>query len=304
MVWGIGTRAVDRVANDYPRMIALSHPQLRPEMTAGAIRQYSQSYVDAINLEENKFETLPVHDLLHADFPDLRYIASIDRGDYVQDILSTGTIAEQEEYILTFNYLTRNKNFINLMRSALERLETAYSLPVDVEFTVEIIPEYPQPEFKLSVLQCRPLSQRKEQQKVTIPQGIPDEDVLFTAYELIPDGGAEGIRYIVFVDPEAYRSCEINNKHGLGRAISRLNRRFENESYILMGPGRWGSVNIDLGVQVTYADIHNTKVLIEMAVAHNGQLPELSYGTHFFQDLVEAGIHSLPLHIGQGDSTF
>jgi hypothetical protein len=148
------------------------------------------------------------------------------------------------------------------------------------------------------------LSQRKEEQQVTIPNDIPDKDILFTAYELIPDGGAEGIRYIVFVDPMAYRSCEIDLKHALGRAISRLNRRFENEAYILMGPGRWGSVNIDLGVQVTYADLHNTSVLIEMAVAHNGQLPELSYGTHFFQDLVEAGIHSLPLHIGEGETRF
>ena len=304
MVWGMGTRAVDRVANDYPRMIALSHPQLRPEMTAGALRQYSQYYADVINLEENKFETLPVHDLLHADFPDLRYVASVDRGDYVQDILSSGGIAEHEEYILTFNYLTRNNKFVHLMRSMLERLETAYRLPVDVEFTVEIIPDYPQPDFKLSILQCRPLSQRKEEHSITIPENISDEDILFTAYELIPDGGAEGVRYIVFVDPEAYRACELANKHALGRAISRLNRRFENESYILMGPGRWGSVNIDLGVQVTYADIHNTKVLIEMAVAHNGQLPELSYGTHFFQDLVEAGIHSLPLHIGQENSRF
>jgi hypothetical protein len=304
IVWGLGTRAVDRVANDYPRMIALSHPQLRPEMTAGAIRQYSQSYIDAINLKENKFETLPVHDLLLADYADLRFVASLDRGDYVQDILSTGSIAGDDEYILTFNYLTRDKSFINLMRTALERLETAYSLPVDVEFAIDIIPDYPQPSFKLSILQCRPLSQRKEEQQVTIPKDIPDKDILFTAYELIPDGGAEGIRYIVFVDPMAYRSCEIDLKHALGRAISRLNRRFENDAYILMGPGRWGSVNIDLGVQVTYADLHNTSVLIEMAVAHNGQLPELSYGTHFFQDLVEAGIHSLPLHIGEGDARF
>ncbi len=304
IVWGLGTRAVDRVANDYPRMIALSHPQLRPEMTAGAIRQYSQYYIDAINLEANEFETLPVHELLHSDFPDLRYIASVDRGDYVQDILSTGRSAEHEQYILTFNFLTRNKKFVQLMRSTLDRLEKAYGLPVDVEFTVEIIPGYPNPDFKLHILQCRPLSQRKAESRFVIPQNVPDEDILFKAYELIPDGGAEGIRYIVFVDPEAYRSCELANKHALGRAISRLNRHFEDENYILMGPGRWGSVNIDLGVQVTYADIHNTKVLIEMAVAHNGQLPELSYGTHFFQDLVEAGIHSLPLHIEQGKTQF
>jgi hypothetical protein len=304
MVWGLGTRAVDRVANDYPRLIALSHPQLRPETTASAIRQYSQYYVDVINLKKNQFETLPVHDLLEPDFPDLKYVASIDKGDYVQEILTATGSPEHEHYVITFNNLTKNKKFVHLMRTVLERLENAYSLPVDVEFTVEILPNYPQPEFKLHILQCRPLSQRKEEREIVIPKDVPEDDVLFVAHDLVPDGSAEGVRYIVFVDPEAYRSCEIGYKHALGRAISRLNRRFEKDRYVLMGPGRWGSVNIDLGVQVTYADIHNTKVLVEMAVAHNGQLPELSYGTHFFQDLVEAGIYSLPLHIDQGKTFF
>ncbi len=56
LVWGLGTRAVDRVGNDYPHMIALSHPELRPDSSAKAIRRYSQQYIDLINLEENKFE--------------------------------------------------------------------------------------------------------------------------------------------------------------------------------------------------------------------------------------------------------
>jgi hypothetical protein len=173
-----------------------------------------------------------------------------------------------------------------------------------VEFTVEIIPNYPHPDYMLNVLQCRPLSQRQDENAVAIPRNIADEDILFMTHELIPDGKAEGIRYVVFVDPETYRKIDIRVKHDLGRAVSRVNRALEETPYILMGPGRWGSVNIDLGVQVTYADIHNTKVLVEIAVAHNGQMPELSYGTHFFQDLVEAGIHSLPLHLGQENSRF
>jgi hypothetical protein len=304
MVWGFGTRAVDRVSNDYPRLIALSHPQLRPEMTAEAIRQYSQWYVDVVDLEDNSFKTLPIRKVLHADFPDLRYIASINKGDYLQDILSTGSFLADEQFVITFNYLTRDKKFVSLMHTALRRLEEGYGLPVDVEFTVEIIPGYPYPDYKLYILQCRPLSQRKDDNDVTIPRNIAQKDVLFMTHELIPDGRAEGIRYIVFVDPEEYRKTDLRTKHRLGRAVSQLNRALESTPYVLMGPGRWGSVNIELGVQVTYADIHNTKVLVEIAVAHNGQMPELSYGTHFFQDLVEAGIHSLPLHLGQDNSHF
>ncbi len=170
MVWGFGTRAVDRVSNDYPRLIALSHPQLRPEITAEAIRQYSQWFVDVVDLEENSFKTLPIRDVLHVDFPDLRYIASINKGDYLQDILSTGSFLVDEQFVLTFDFLTRDKKFVNLMRTSLRQLEAAYGLPVDVEFTIEIIPNYPYPDYKLNILQCRPLSQREDDNAVTIPQ--------------------------------------------------------------------------------------------------------------------------------------
>jgi hypothetical protein len=37
-------------------------------------------------------------------------------------------------------------------------------------------------------------------------------------------------------------------------------------------------------------------VLIEVAAARGNHAPEASYGTHFFQDLVESGIYPLPLY--------
>ncbi|MEZ4517543.1 MAG: hypothetical protein R3C44_12165 [Chloroflexota bacterium] len=107
------------------------------------------------------------------------------------------------------------------------------------------------------------------------------------------------------MDPDAYYNIpDPTVRQELGRAIGRLNKRLEGEKFILMGPGRWGSVNIDLGVHVTYGDIYNTQVLIEMAVAHDGFVPELSYGTHFFQDLVEGGIQSLALQLAGNGDTF
>ena len=299
LVWGFGTRAVDRVGNDYPRLIALSHPQLRPETTAHAIRQYSQWYIDVIDMDDNSFKTLHILDVLNGKYPYLRYIASIHDDDHIQDIVSTGSIRQDDDFVLTFNSLTRDRNFVNLMRSALQRLEATYQRPVDVEFIVDIVPNYPQTEYRLHVLQCRPLSQRAEGDVVAIPKNIPPEKILFTSNRLVPDGHAEDIRYIVYVDPNEYYDLhDTTIKQELARAVGRLNKRLEDERFILMGPGRWGSINIDLGVHVTYADIFNTRVLIEMAVAHNGYIPELSYGTHFFQDLVEAGIHSLALHLG------
>jgi hypothetical protein len=309
MVWGIGTRAVDRVGSDYPRLVALSHPELRPEKTAKAIRQYTQRSVDVIDLQDNDFKSLPIgvvlDELQQNQYPNLRYIASVDKGDYIDDMPSMLASDDSQDLILTFDYLTRDRKFVRLMRTALSRLEKSYGRPVDVEFTVEIEDNYPYPDYDLYLLQCRPLSQRDESDNVKIPPDIPKEDILFTSFELIPHGRAEGIEYIIFVDPEKYRLIpDQTTKLELGRAISRLNKKLENNSFIMMGPGRWGSANIELGVRVTYADIYNTKVLIEIAVATEDGAPELSYGTHFYQDLVETGIHALPLHLQDAKCMF
>ncbi|MCA9938965.1 MAG: PEP/pyruvate-binding domain-containing protein [Anaerolineales bacterium] len=305
LVLGMGTRAVDRVDRDYPRMIALSHPRLRPETTPKAIRQYSQHYIDVIDLEQNDLRSLPIADVIATDFPDLRYVASVHKDGYLQNYLSTGSITDVEDAVLTFDYLTKDQKFVRLMRSALIRLEQSYGTPVDIEFTIDIIPNYPYPDYKLHVLQCRPLSQRASGGEVSIPRDIPAGDILFSTFNLVPDGKVEGIRYVIFVDPILYRQIPSQTiKLELGRAIGRLNTRLEHESFIIMGPGRWGSANLELGVRVTYADIHNTKVLIEMSVLMEDGVPDLSYGTHFFQDLVEAGIHSLPLHLEDPRSNF
>ena len=309
MVWGIGTRAVDRVSNDYPRLVALSHPEIRPEKSAKAIRQYTQRFVDVIDLEENEFKSLPIGQVLEElqrhQYPSLRYIASVDKGDYIDDMPSMLASDAAQDLLLTFDYLTRDRKFIRLMRTTLSRLEKKYGRPVDVEFTVEIEDKYPYPDYHLYVLQCRPLSQRDESDNVKIPPDIPKENILFTSYELIPHGRAEGIRYVIFVDPEMYRRIpEQSVKLELGRAISRLNKKLEDTPFIMMGPGRWGSANLELGVRVTYADIYNTRVLIEIAVASEDGAPELSYGTHFYQDLVETGIHALPLHLQDPKSLF
>jgi hypothetical protein len=305
IVWGLGTRAVTRAANDYPRMIALSHPQLRPETDPKALRQYSQSFIDVLDLEANRFTTLPVHDVLNTDYPELRYIASVDQGDFLQELVSAASANEQTRFVLTFNYLTKDRSFIKLLRIALRRLEDAYGLPVDIEFTVDILPKYPYPDYRLNVLQCRPLSQRKEGGIVEFPENVPAADTLFTAENLVPDGKVSNIRYVIYIDPEVYKRIpDITAKKELGRAIGRLNKQLEEENFILIGPGRWGSINLDLGVHVTYGDVYNTKALIETAVSESGQSAEFSYGTHFFQDLVESGIYSLALHLGSGSDTF
>ena len=57
-----------------------------------------------------------------------------------------------------------------------------------------------------------------------------------------------------------------------------------------MGPGRWGTTTPSLGVPVRFSEINNISVIVELAHIGGQLMPELSYGTHFFQDLVETDI--------------
>jgi len=95
----------------------------------------------------------------------------------------------------------------------------------------------------------------------------------------------------VYVNPRAYDALPTYDaKIKVAAVVNLLNKHLTGRRYALMGPGRWGSNDINLGVRVTYSNINRTKLLVEIAFAKAGGTPEVSYGTHFFQDLVEADI--------------
>jgi hypothetical protein len=303
LVWGLGTRAVERVAPDHPRMVALSHPHLRPEVGAAEIKRYSQRWVDVINLAENEFQTRPVAELLDTDFPSARQLISVDRGDYLQLPLAYDASLSSRDLVLTFENLLTRTQFVPLMKAILRTISARFGRNVDVEFTADIVPGYPQPDFMIHLLQCRPQASRESAEEVQVPATVSEADILFTADRLVPQGRVQRIRHIVFVDPEAYaRIPDETTRLQLARVVGQLNQVLDRRGFILMGPGRWGSNNIALGVKVTYADIFNTAMLVEIGLSDGDSAPEASYGTHFFQDLVEAGIHPLALYPGQRET--
>ncbi len=305
LVWGLGTRAVDRVAHDYPRMVALSHPSLRPEVGATEIKRYSQHLVDVINLAENQFQTLPIPGLLSMDFPSARQLVSVDRGGYLQPLLTYDLSISPRDLVLTFENLLAKTQFVPLMKAILGTLSERFGRHVDVEFTADIVSNYPQPDFMVHLLQCRSQASHEVGEAVEIPTTISEADTLFTADRLVPQGRVQRIRYIVFVDPEGYAHLpDETTRLQVARVVGKLNQVLEKKRFVLMGPGRWGSANIDLGVKVTYADIYNAAMLIEIGLSDGGSAPELSYGTHFFLDLVETEIHPLALYPDQGETVF
>ena len=298
LVWGLGTRAVDRLGNDYPRLVALSHPLLHPEASPKAIRHYSQQFVDLIDLKESAFKTLPIGEALEPEYPLLRYIAQVDQGGYLMTIRSRLIDGENYAFVLTFEELLKRTPLAERLRTMLDILEAQYRSPVDTEFTVRILdPSALHPEVEITLLQCRPQSHLKDNE-VHLPKNIPSEAIVFSTRRMVPRGQIDGIRFVVFVTPQGYFALPTEAaRMEVGRAISRLNAALSKEVFICVGPGRWGTRNPDLGVFVGYSDIYNTRALIELAGQEIGFTTEPSFGTHFFQDLIEADIFPLAIYL-------
>jgi hypothetical protein len=305
LVMGLGTRAVVRVAEDYPRLVMLSHPALRPENTPADIRRYSQKIVDVIDLRCAELSSWPVSRLLRADYPVLRWLASVDRGDTVMPVFSIGPDFQPERMVLTMDNFLQQSDFVGLLKGVLSTLAREYGVPVNVEFAVTLDPESATPEMTFHLLQCRAQTGVSGGVPFKIPKGIPAEDKFFIATRVVPQGAVRQVDAVCFVDPEAYGAlADAGERKTVAGIIGRLNKLLEGRSFILIGPGRWGSINPLLGVPVTYADIFNTRALVELAVTQQGAQPEPSYGTHFFQDLVEASIFPIAVYPDQPGDLF
>jgi hypothetical protein len=305
IVWGLGTRAVERVGNDYPRLVAISHPLLHPEASTKMTRRYSQQYLDLIDLESNELKTLSVYDVLDPHYQPLRYLAQLDRGGYLAPLRSVLLGDNIHNLVLTFDELFRRTPLANRLKNMLNTLEENYQSPVDIEFTAQIEdPLSLQPNIQISLLQCRPQSHMIETE-ARLPQKLKKEDIVFSTRRMAPQGRVSQIRYVLFVPPECYFSLPTPAERAkLGNAIGKLNAVLSGETFICIGPGRWGTSNPDLGIKITYADIYNTRALVELAGKGIGAAPEASFGTHFFQDLVESNIYPLALYLDDSGSEF
>ncbi len=293
LVPGLGTRAVDRMSDDYPVMVAPSQPNLRVNVSLDEIVRYSPKRIDVIDLEENRFETRDIKDLMRelgADYPSLAKVFSMYHDGHLQRPMGLATDFVRDEAIVTFDELIGGSPFMGQVEAILKTLEAALGVPVDIEFASDGKDFY--------LLQCRPQSHAADDVPAEIPAGIGPKDMVFSADRFVSNGRVPDITHIVYVDPEKYGLIpEPNAMAAVGEAVGKLNKILPRRRFILMGPGRWGSRgDIRLGVRVTYSEINNSAMLIEIARKKGNYVPDVSFGTHFFQDLVESGIRYLPLY--------
>lgn len=292
LVPGLGTRAVDRTRDDYPVLAVPGKPDLRVNVAADEIVRYAPSRVDVIDLEANTFRTVRVTDLLKevgSSYPGFALVFSLLQDDTFRPPLGPWSAGDGKP-VVTFDALRAPGGVLRQIDALLHELEEGIGRPVDLEFAHD--------GEHLYLLQCRVQSRSGEEAPAPIPRDLKRSDIVFSANRHVANGWMPDITHVVYVDPEAYGALATREELlRVGRAVGKLNEVLPKRSFILLGPGRWGSRgDIKLGVSVTYADINNAAMLVEVARQRGGYVPEVSFGTHFFQDLVEARIRYLPIY--------
>ena len=279
LVYGLGTRAVDRVDDDYTRVVALNAPSRRPEADFEEVCRHSQRRVDFIDLDADALRSGYFDDLLKdaRDVP-LDLVTSFD-----EQALRQGRVHR----ILTFDKLLTETEFVPDMRQLLKSLETAYARPVDVEFAVNFLDEQ---NYRINLLQCRPL-QVQGTQNPNVPElsVAPEEALLMSKGAVVGHSRVTRLDWILYVHPVLYGTLPENTRYAVARAIGEINGALGKlgGTVLAIGPGRWGTHMASLGVPVSFSEINHVSALCEVAQMHAFLTPDISLGTHFFGELVE-----------------
>jgi hypothetical protein len=282
IVLGLGTRAVDRLDDDYARLVALDHPLMRADAHQDDALTYSQHNLDVLDLTENRIATFSLPELMRR-----------------QTLSHWELLVEEErtrpgQWVATIDRFLRETEFAPEMRALLGVLQKAYGYPVDTEFTVNFDTTG---KYSINLLQCRPLQVKCNQELIEVPEDIPPERLVLRSRGRFLGGSlALKAARLVYVTPEGYAGLNQSDKCQVARLIGRINRRVGEEperATALFGPGRWGTTTPSLGIPVSFAEINRFAAIGEIAFRTAGFVPELSYGTHFFHDLVETGIFYL-----------
>lgn len=288
LVMGLGTKAVDRTKNDYPRIINLDRPRAMEHATVAERHRYSQHSLDILDLNEVTIHEIPVEEGLkvvprYAKNPVIEHDTEAEnrlreRGDY------------REIVFVNCNGIVNNNEFTTMMKQLLKTIESAYDYPVDIEYTVNVGSDK---SFVVNLLQCRPLQISTTKEEIRIPD-IDDENTFFHISDAaMGRSRVEVIDTLVYVNPHMYYEYPYAKKSSIARIIGQINEycKKENKKSMLIVPGRIGTSSPELGIPVVFAEISKFLGILEESYSEVGYVPELSFGSHMFQDLVEADIY-------------
>jgi hypothetical protein len=302
LVFGLGTRAVDRTVSDYAKIVCLDDPLRLPPTHPEDRKKYSQHSADILSLRKNATDECPLEDILSRDIKtDKALFASVDT-DTQRRLRELGYTDQPTPYLIDFKALLKNTAFPGLMKDMLALLSGVYEYPVDIEFTANFTAEGA---FRINLLQCRPLQTKGVGQSVALPRLAGERDCLFRTGGHFMGGNVRlPVDYVVYIKAQAYLKLPEQEKYAVARQVGLINAQLKGKNALLLGPGRWGTTTPSLGVPVHFTELCHMAVICELSSAEEGFMPELSYGSHFFQDLVESGIFYAAIFDGQADVIF
>lgn len=288
LVMGLGTSAVDRTEGSYPRIVNLDKPERSSYSSSADKHRFSQGKAEVINMASHALEKLP-YEQLESSVP--RYLENVLlEHDYEAESRLREMGRPRQIKFISCKGLVSNTKLMDQMRRLLRCIQDEYEYPVDTEFTINISDTG---EYSVDLLQCRPLQVLKTSSGTVIPKDIPQENILLES-----KGSSMGmcktnsLDLVVFVDPVNYYNMPYKDKPAVARLIGKLNWHYRDQGkhMMLIVPGRIGTTSPELGVPTSFADISAFEIICETEEIKAGYNPELSYGSHIFQDLVEAQI--------------
>ncbi|NLX14369.1 MAG: pyruvate, phosphate dikinase [Phycisphaerales bacterium] len=298
LVFGLGTRAVDRSDDDYTRIVALNAPERRPESGVDEVRRFTQRKVDALDLNANQLMSYSFSEVA-AQRPDLPMDIFASPDETAERSMAGG---DGFPWVLTFEKLLAHPRFVRDMREMLTTLQEAYGTPVDTEFTVNFRNEN---DYRINVVQCRPLQVKVSDggTSAEVPERIEPDKLIFEARgAVIGQSRMTVVDRLIYVVPSVYGQLRIADRYTVARLIGQLMHLGKGErprTIMLLGPGRWGTTTPSLGVPVSFAEINTVSILGEIVAMREDLIPDVSLGTHFFNDLVEEDMLYLALFPGR-----
>ena len=290
LVFGLGTRAVDRIEDDYVRIVALNAPERQLETSVGEMRQFAQQYVDVIDLDADSLRSKSFEEAA-GKAPGLPLDKFASRDLELARRRKAAGLPDAFNWVLTFENLLLKSRFAKDMREMLRIIQSAYGCPVDLEFTVNF---FGNGNYRINIVQCRPLQLRGGGTiAAKKPRPARSDVVLDVQGPVIGPSRCIDIDRLIYVDPDAYGELSMRDRHTVARLIgkvTRLENKKEPKTIMLIGAGRWGTTTPSLGLPVSFAEINSASVICEIASMGNGVYPDISLGTHFFSDLIEMDI--------------
>jgi len=302
LVFGLGTRAVDRVDDDYTRIVAMNAPLRRPEGSSQDVGKYSQRRSDVIDLKANRLTSLPFEDIVRK-VPDIPLHVFASRDLELERRVQEYGGGDEPAWILTFDELLSQGTFLENMKRMLRTLEEAYDHPMDIEFTVN----FNEPaDYRINLLQCRPFQAKGGALSLQGHCQVPEErKVLGSVGHVIGSSRAVTVDRVILVVPEVYSEMRMSDRYEIARLIGKLTHLKDLDAkptLLLVGPGRWATTSPEMGVPVSFSEINTVSILCEIISMHDGLVPEASLGTHFFNDLVESDMVYCAVHPGKEGS--